>query len=157
MDSLPLRPIVVFYDCCVPWKQFRAIVPPVALFARHIFVGDRFSEKVFRNDTLLFEEVVKETRKKYARAICSLLVTVDGGFAREVGHLPGYGDVTKVICLSIGPEGTQDKNWEAAVQFASQLAWVYGKIRERASCRRENEENFRQACREILRECFGKD
>lgn len=157
MNSLPVRPIVVFYDSCVPWKQFGAIVPSVTLFAKHIFVPKRFPGEIVENDVYLFEAVLAETKDKYPRAFCSLLVTMDGGFSSEVRHLPGYGNIVKVVRLSIGPEGTQDKNWEAAVTFATKLSWVCAKFRARAFLRSESEESFREACREILGECFGED
>lgn len=154
MDSLPTRPIVVFYDSCVPRRQFEAIVPRVALFAEHIFVRDRFTEKVIRNDRFLFEKAVEETESRYGKIPVAIFVTVDRRLARQVKTKPGYGNIVIVVCLSLGTPGSKDTNWRMAVKFASQLAWICGKIRERAIRKREDETSFHGACREIVGECF---
>lgn len=156
METLPVKPFVIFYDCCVPRSQFHSVLPGVILFADHIFVRGVFPEKVWRNDVLLFDAVEEERRKSHPKQCC-VLVTCDGGFREQVRRRQAYGTTVKVVHVSIGLAGSVERNWKAAIELATKFASVYASMRARAFFRRETLEKFREACRRILDEHFPED
>lgn len=113
---------VVFYDCCLPKRQFGKVLPRVVQFADHIFVRDIFPEEICRSDYKVFSEVAKEWEAQYRGRIC-FLITWDRNFIKQVQRHPLY--EKGVFILRIEPSNSSRMNWQSARLVASLLCDRY--------------------------------
>ena len=76
-------PLVIFYDCCVPWGHIKDTVSDMIPSAAHIFVRTRFRAGVCNHDPILFRHVERVLRVEFAGHRC-FLVTCDRRFLRQI-------------------------------------------------------------------------
>ena len=97
------KPLVIFYDCCMPQNGFEAVLRRAIPFADHVFVQNdkRFRKKMLRNDKLLFKRIAEVHVKEYMGKVC-LFVTYDEDFRGERGRKkvknhPAFNTLIKVL------------------------------------------------------------
>lgn len=112
---------VVFYDSCVPWKQFRQLIPEVISFAEHIFVRDCFSEDTCRDDRVLFGAVSEECIDRFPGKIW-IFVTTDQTFLNQVGKYPSLEHISVIVAA---PTTSIETNWIRARDTAIKIAEAY--------------------------------
>lgn len=94
------KPVVIFYDCCVPENFVRTFSEALS-FAQHIFVNHRFSQRICRNDKDLFSEIHRLSTEFFQDSLI-IFVTLDRGFSSQVekDH-PGWGVIKIVTVKSV--------------------------------------------------------
>ncbi len=123
-DASASVPVVVFYDCCIPQRQFKRFVRSTVLFATHLFCFQEFPEDVYKNDSRLFAHVELKRAAEYPDALC-IFLTYDGGFVKhdQVKHHPAFNTTVKVIVLESKAE--RNENWRLAREFVHTLCDMY--------------------------------
>lgn len=149
-DFIAGKPLVVFYDSCVPWTPFEKMMQGLVRFADHVFVRHRFSEKICRDDRVLLSAVENEWSARYPEKIC-LFITTDQTFEKDVSGLGALGTV-KVVTL---PTCNSDElNWIRASEAALALCQAQAEAIERKSRRKISADRVREMYGRILDEKF---
>lgn len=95
----PKKPVVVFYDCCVPENHIKVLSIDLP-FAEHIFVNKRFSRAVCSSDCNLFSKIYELRQLDYPDSLV-IFVTVDQDFLNEVQDNPARSEILVIILESV--------------------------------------------------------
>lgn len=127
------KPLVIFYDCCVPKRQFARVMRKTILFADHIFAREVFSEEDCDPDYHLFSKVEEKRRAEYPDKICLFITQDKKDFIDRVKRHPAYNVTIKVI--RIEHCNTVELNWIRAGETASSLVSGFAEVLEQKSKR----------------------